>query len=131
MNIKRFLKTKNFTIGSFELNNRTYYTLELPWKDNVRNVSCIPEGEYLVTPHGWGENSKKKFKRVYHINNVPDRAYILIHIGNYTKDTSGCILIGTGFSVNENEGKLLYSRTAMDDLRSIFGENSFKIKIEG
>ena len=25
-------------------------TIELPWKDNRRQISCIPEGAYKVTP---------------------------------------------------------------------------------
>lgn len=28
------------------------------------------------------------------INDVPDRTAILIHKGNYTKDTQGCVIVG-------------------------------------
>jgi hypothetical protein len=26
------------------------HTIELPWNDNKRNISCIPEGTYEVEP---------------------------------------------------------------------------------
>ena len=53
-------------------------TLELPWLDNKRNISCIPEGEYECVRY-------KSTKRgiVYKVLAVEDRSDILIHIGNY------------------------------------------------
>ena len=37
------------TIGELFLNGeRICDTLENPWLDNQRNISCIPEGEYKV-----------------------------------------------------------------------------------
>jgi len=64
-------------------------TLELPWKNNKRNISCIPEGTYEVK-----KRYSEKYKNHFHVLNVPDRAYILIHSGNYYTHTQGCILAG-------------------------------------
>jgi hypothetical protein len=65
-------------------------TLELPWKNNQRNVSCIPTGMYV---------GKKifslKFGNVYQIQNVLNRAGIYFHEGNYFFNTDGCILLGS------------------------------------
>jgi hypothetical protein len=64
-------------------------TLENPWLDNLPNISCIPAGEYIceldVSP---------KYGTVFHVRNVEGRSHILIHWGNYVKDTQGCILLG-------------------------------------
>jgi len=71
-------------------------TIELPWKDNQRNLSCIPEGAYMVEKF----NSPSK-GLCFHVQDVPERSAILIHKGNYATslnnrkiDTKGCILPG-------------------------------------
>ena len=73
------------------------YSLELPWKHNQRNISCIPAGTYTVNIR-----QSPKYGRIYWILEVPDRSYILIHSGNWAGDvsrglkthTNGCILLG-------------------------------------
>lgn len=64
-------------------------TLELPNKNNQFQISCIPTGTYKVVA-----NESKKFGKCYAVQNVPGRTAILIHSGNTTKDTKGCILVG-------------------------------------
>ncbi len=64
-------------------------TLELPWKNNQTSVSCIPEGTYDVV-----KRYSDKYKNHFHLLNVPDRSFILIHSGNYYTQTEGCILVG-------------------------------------
>src|SRR5512137_107271 len=59
------------------------YTLELPWRDNMSNISCIPSGEYkCVIRHS------PKMGNKYWVKKVPKREYILIHSGNFAGDTS-------------------------------------------
>lgn len=63
--------------------------LELPWLDNQRQISCIPEGLYKVA-----RRTSPRFGEHFHILDVPDRSFILIHHGNYTRDIQGCLLVG-------------------------------------
>lgn len=63
--------------------------LELPWRLNSRNTSCIPKGFYVVKRH-----ISPKFKECFIIENVPERSQILIHAGNSISDTRGCLLVG-------------------------------------
>ena len=63
--------------------------LELPWRLNSRNTSCIPKGFYKVNRH-----ISPKFKECFIIENVPERSQILIHAGNSVNDTRGCLLVG-------------------------------------
>lgn len=76
----------------------SWKTLELPWKDNEPNESCIPDGFYIVKRH-----NSPTFGECFHVTNVPGRSHILFHAGNYagsvnpktgTPDTKGCILPG-------------------------------------
>ena len=64
-------------------------TLELPWLDNKRNESCIPLGNYKVSPR-----QSARYNKHYHIQDVPGRSFVLIHIGNFNTQTKGCILVG-------------------------------------
>jgi len=66
------------------------YTLELPWKNNETNESCIPCGDYQVE---WEYSAK--FKRsLYELRDVPERSEIKFHAGNWLNQTDGCILPG-------------------------------------
>lgn len=65
------------------------FTLELPWKENERGVSCIPKGKYKA----FKRNSPKN-GLVVEFENVPQRSNIQIHAGNYTSQIEGCILVG-------------------------------------
>lgn len=74
-------------------------TLELPWKDNQRRVSCIPTGRYAVKKR-WS----KKFKHHFHIQGVDGRDWILIHSGNYHTQILGCVLVGASHVDINNDG---------------------------
>ena len=65
----------------------TCYTVELAWKGNQKNISCIPKGIYDLELI-----NSPKFQKVLHVLNVKNRGGILIHKGNSYKDIEGCIL---------------------------------------
>lgn len=88
-------------------------TLELPWRDNKRSISCIPEGTYLVTysdpvkeddPNTEIDESGGRHPRPYGhyiVHKVPGRSGILIHRGYNPSWSQGCILV-SGRHVNVN-----------------------------
>lgn len=94
----------------------TFVTLEPPWNNNRRRVSCIPTGEYKVTPR-----YSTRFRHHLHVLDVPDRDWILFHVGNFPRDTTGCVLVGLGFADIAFDGKLepASSRIAMNRLMSL------------
>lgn len=61
-------------------------SLELPWRDNARSVSCIPVGVYSVVAV-----RSARFGFTYSVS-VPERSGILFHAGNAPDDSRGCIL---------------------------------------
>lgn len=62
-------------------------TIELPWKDNLVQVSCIPEGEYFLE-----KRYSPRFGWHLEILDVPNRSLILFHPANDAlKELRGCI----------------------------------------
>lgn len=82
-------------------------TLELPWKDNAHDISCIPPGDYMVAKF----HSPKKGD-VFLITNVKDRFMIEIHAANTVNDLLGCIGVGQYF----NSGGISASRITLEEL---------------
>lgn len=63
------------------------YTIELPWKNNMRRVSCIPEGIYKVK-----KRYTSRFGWHLLVEDVPNRDMILVHAFNdAVKESKGCI----------------------------------------
>ena len=88
------------------------YTIKLPWKDNLAQVSCIPEGRYELVKR-WSP----KFNRHLQVMNVSQRENILIHPANDAKhELKGCI---APVSVITGVGKGIRSRVALDILTSL------------
>ncbi len=100
-------------------------TIELPWRENKINISCIPEGKYKVK-----KRYSDKFGHHFHILNVPGRSMILIHAGNYYSETKGCILVGSEHTDINSDGicDVVNSRITLGKLNQIFPEN-FEITI--
>ncbi len=71
------------------------HTLELPWRENSQQISCIPEDTYrCVRTDNRKTSGGLEIPSTFEVTNVPGRGGILFHVGNYTKDTQGCILLG-------------------------------------
>ena len=102
-----------------------FKTLELPWKHNERQVSCIPPGQYEVE-----RRRSDRFGDHFHIQDVPDRDLILIHAANHYTQLKGCIAVGHAFA-DINGDKLLDlvdSRAMMAKLNSLL-VNDFELEI--
>lgn len=101
-------------------------SLELPDNRNKRNISRIPAGAYLCT-----KRYSEKYKWHYEILNVPNRSFILIHAGNYNRDTKGCILLGSSFSDINSDGYLdvTGSRNTIDNFMTVMDNEPFYLTI--
>jgi hypothetical protein len=89
-------------------------TLELPYLENQRNVSSIPFGDYSVRPR-----TSQKFKDHFIVDNVPGRGGILFHVGNYPRNTQGCVLVGS----TKGKDFVGNSRNTMNKLNKGYGRN--------
>jgi hypothetical protein len=115
--LQRLSSSDKCTLGVMKDENNVPFitTLELPWLDNKDNISCIPAGIYECERY----KSPKRGYVVFLLKNVPDRDFVEIHIGNFPKDTDGCILIGMSFM----------SDCSIGDSRDAFSK--FMNKLEG
>jgi len=103
--------TDESTVGELFVNGERFCdTLELPYKDNQRSISCIPAGEYKVRLRYARESATRNYLHLL-VQDVKDRSYILFHRGNTAKDTRGCILVGQGTQQN-----IVYNSTLAMDL---------------
>ena len=115
--------SENSVIGELFLNGEWMCdTLENPWLDNQRNISCIPEGEYPVRLRLPRESATRDYMHLL-VKDVPNRDYILFHIGNSAKDTSGCILVGIGSKQDFVSNSTLAMDLLIKEILNLGGEN--------
>jgi hypothetical protein len=127
LTLKRAFDDGKVTLGMLEVPglDEPIYTLEEPWRDNMRNISCVPPGVYRCTPH-----NGTKFQDVWKLEAVPGRSYILIHAGNHTGHIEGCILVGLTHGWLGDKRAVLNSGSAINKLRKHIGtQNSFTLHI--
>ena len=88
------------------------HCIELPWLDNQKQRSCIPEGSYVMQ-----KRYSRRFGRHLWVQDVPGRSMILIHPANHAlKELRGCIAPVTHLT---GEGRGSYSRLAMELLMKL------------
>lgn len=107
--LKRIFQNDKYTIGKLYLND-TYLcdTLEPP---KYVNHPCIEKGTYRI-----GYQYSNKFGRnMPFLLNVNGRVGIMIHPGNYPKDTQGCILLGRNLS----KGSVSNSKQTFQNVNNI------------
>ena len=115
--------TEVSTIGKLYLNGEWLCdTLENPYLDNQRNISCIPEGEYTVRLRTAGESGSKNYLHLL-VKDVPNRDLILFHIGNKSSDTRGCVLVGIGTEQDLVKNSTLAMELLMKEIVNLGGTN--------
>lgn len=130
LTLNRIFLGSSATIGELLVNDKHLCdTLEdrvRPEGEKVYGKTAIPEGTYEVKL-----THSPRFKKILpEILNVPNFSGIRIHTGNSSKDTEGCILVGTWDG--EKEDWVGNSRIAFDELMALLEEatnNKEKITI--
>lgn len=125
LTLKRINSSRECVLGVLELDDKEICkTLELPWRDNQKGISCIPAGEYKLSPY-----PSSRFGEVYIVNDVPNRTGILIHTGNTASDIQGCILVGDSYGKLNGKKAVLNSRQAFNLLKETLGEEEYLLNV--
>jgi hypothetical protein len=108
--LTRTAMTDDVTFGKLSLPwcDVTCMTLELPWRDNASNISCIPEGIYDLSPV-----HSRTFGSILAVDGVPSRSLVRVHAGNHTGHTHGCILTGKRIGHLKGRPFIFNSRDAL------------------
>ena len=129
--ITRYFTDQDLTCGQMLLHKNgkdifSCFCLELPWANNTRFISCIPAGVYSLEPR-FTEHRGKHLS----VCGVKNRDLILIHAGNYAKDTKGCILPGDTFRDIDDDGHLdvTNSRKTLNRLLKHIGNQATTLRI--
>lgn len=128
LKITRLEYGENETIGVLQLAGKVLcWTLELPWKDNKIDISCIPTGKYkclLATYKDKGER--------WLVQGVSERDAIFVHEGNVHSEIKGCILLGSGIGYLSDDRAVLGSRNAIYELMvKTKGLTEIELEIKG
>ena len=107
------------TFGTMVINEHSYVSGELPWRDNHNELSCIPVGMYTCT---WRFSNHFQ-KNLYHVENVKGRDGVLIHPAHLMGDTTkglksellGCIALGKVKGIINAQEAVLQSKAAIDE----------------
>tara|TARA_R110000764_G_scaffold136708_1_gene224616 strand:- start:107 stop:517 length:411 start_codon:yes stop_codon:yes gene_type:complete len=92
-------------------------SLERADNNNQRNISCIPQGEYLCVL----EYSNRFDCDLWEIKGVPNRSECKFHSANYWHDLNGCIALGTKYLDIDNDGfrDVLNSKNTMKKFHEV------------
>lgn len=106
-------------------------TLELPWRNNTRKLSCIPTGSYTCVIV-----KSPRFGEVYHVTGVPGRDAILIHSGNYAgripqhkSHVQGCILTGAKVGIMAGQKAVFLSKTTLNRFMKCMEYKPFVLEV--
>lgn len=114
------------------------HSLELPWRDNASNISCIPAADYHCL-YVTARRSIGGRRDLYWLKNTPGRSGILIHAGTfagardagYRSNVLGCILLGYGIGTYKHQQAIFRSRDAVADFIDNMNEEPFTLTVRG
>ena len=124
--IKRTYNLPEITLGTIDIDGEPFaWTLELPYRNNERDISSIPVGEYNF------ERYKRPSGEWTFMVNVKFRDGILFHPANLIRDLKGCI--GLGKEVGKLYGSLaiIHSKIAFNEfMEKMKGYDKGRLVIE-
>jgi hypothetical protein len=114
LTIKRIGEGKYGTFGVILFDDVPFaLTLERPWLDNQKGISCIPSGLYKCK-----RVDSPKFGDTFEVEHVPMRTHILFHKGNLDDDSHGCILIGEQYEYLKGDPAILASKKGFNEFKA-------------
>lgn len=127
LKLYRYKRTNRETLGVLIGLPKVFYILEPSWRNNQRNISCIPAGIY--TCNHLAKSASGKYKNCFHVTKVKDRSGILIHNGNIYKHTKGCLIIGLRTGNLAGNNAVLNSRTALRQFANFLNKQTFSLEV--
>lgn len=120
--VQKFKETENSTLSYLYVDDMFYgLTLEDGHRDQKEyGETRIPEGVYRVDVRregGFHERYRKRFKDFHRgmlwLRDIPNFQYVLIHIGNFVRNTEGCILVAEDYGFKEDTGNYFLRKSVL------------------
>jgi hypothetical protein len=125
LSIERFAYTPMGVFGRCYIAGQELFTVERPWLNNARSISCIPEGVYTCVPRFYNKGGYESIE----ITNVPNRSNVLIHKGNTMHDLAGCIAVTAKLGSVHGIWGGINSKAAFAILMEHYGDRQFVLEI--
>lgn len=130
--IIRDWQDENQTLGKctvYDNNDKPVFSalsLERGWRDNQKNISCVPLGTYDCVL----EYSPRFNKDLWELKNVPNRSECKFHSANYWYQLNGCIALGRTIKDINNDGynDVTSSKATMNAFHKVL-ENETSVKV--
>lgn len=118
--------TNQGTFGLLIASSLKLFTLELPWKNDESNVSCIPKGTYICRY----TLSPRLRKFTYEVFGDRKRTGIRIHSANFANQLLGCLALGEKIGKMDGRKALLISRPAITKLEQAMERKTFQLEVK-
>lgn len=130
------LRTETDDLGTFGLlttdSGFQCYIGELPWRDNLKEKSCIPAGTYKCV---WQKSPKHGM--CYELEKVKDRTDVQIHSANWVGDAGkelrsqvlGCLAPGRAIGEIMGQKAVMSSKDALAGLEDDLDRETFELTI--
>ncbi len=103
------------------------YTLEHAFLFEHEYYPALPEGIYTCKRGAHKLEGMKESFETFEVMNVPNHTGILFHVGNYNRDSSGCILLGSEAAVKA----ILNSKVAFNYFMGLqIGVDEFQLTVQ-
>lgn len=113
-----------------EYGNELAVTLEHAYQDGTDFWPKLPDGVYRCVRGIHHFNGATTGFETFEITKVPGHTGILFHVGNYNKDSDGCILVGRNIVPIADCQAISASALTFDDLMDFLEEvNEFTLTV--
>ena len=132
--LQRIESTDEGTFGKINIGQVSFYTLELPWRNNKSDISSIPAGVYKCHM-----TMSARFKKMlYLIDGTGHRTGVRIHSANLAGDAAlgykcqlnGCIALGIKLGLIGGQKALLLSKPAVRKFEEMTDGKPFVLEIK-
>ena len=143
LEVKEIKKTADSSLSEIRIDGafKCFILEDGEREEKIHGETRIPRGEYEIkfrSVGGHHEKYLKKFGSDFHkgmleLQDAPNFKYILIHIGNYIKDTDGCLLVGESYSLTNSNYAVWNSRNTYKEIYPIIRDallNNEKVTIK-
>lgn len=131
--LRRRESSDHGTFGKLFVDDKVFFTGELPWRENLANISCIPAGTYKCI---W--SSSPRFRRkLYLLTPTDPRTGVRMHSANlcgdralgYFAQLNGCIALGKKLGLMDGQKAVLLSMPAMREFEKHMNFESFELEV--